>query len=85
MGGIGSATSAGSASTLTTDEAAAKIADAASTKATSQLDADEKTKAGAIVLKSDQANVKSAEAASQLADAKVQSDESGSGGINISA
>ncbi len=79
---IGAATS--TTSTLATDQAADKLAQAAETKAQAQLTADQKAKATADAIKTDQANVKATEAAQKKADAKVQADEAASsGGVNI--
>lgn len=72
-------------STLSTDQAAAKQADATATKAAALLASDEKAKATTKVIQADQSAVKAANVALQEADAKVQADGEETSALNVTA
>ena len=79
------AKSTGSASsTLVTDEATAKTADAASVKATAQVATDQQTKAKAATVQADEKAATTDQAAATKADAVVTADENSSG-VNVTA
>ena len=68
-----------------TDQAAAKIADAAAAKAAAQLALDQQARASSSAIQTDQQTAKTANAAAAKADALVVADDSSSGSLNVTA